>query len=61
MRATAQLSAAGRHELQWGHDEGVVEVPVAGTSATSSRLSLQWGHDEGVVEVTIRTSCSVCP
>ena len=36
-------------ELQWGHDNGVVED--AGRAATAAtRLELQWGHDNGVVE-----------
>jgi hypothetical protein len=36
-------------QLQWGHDEGVVEVGNIDIHVHTAML-LQWGHDEGVVE-----------
>ena len=37
-------------ELQWGHDEGVVEDAAVTRSRIAAGTTLQWGHDEGVVE-----------
>ena len=41
--------ATAEVELQWGHDEGVVENSRC-VQGTTLRSMLQWGHDEGVVE-----------
>ena len=47
---TSSRSTAAAGQLQWGHDEGVVEGVRASADALTLRSALQWGHDEGVVE-----------
>ena len=49
--ATAgSTSAPMTVELQWGHDEGVVEDCDRRNVTRAQSIALQWGHDEGVVE-----------
>ena len=51
----AQSFPTTSKELQWGHDDGVVEW-IDGGPETAGRATLQWGHDDGFVEWTARSS-----